>query len=331
MSKLRLTLATTVTDRSQAVLDGRIPVEGCELIPLPGAGQEIFRRTLVDKAFDIAELSMSSYLVATARGDQDYIAIPVFLSRAFRHASIYIRKDRGITTGADLAGRHVGVEQFQQTAGLWARGILREEYGLDTRRVHWRTGGIEKPNAAGERTPIKLPPGIDLQAIDAGKTLNGMLRDGELDALIVPPMPSSMKTHPELVGRLFPDYVAAEQAYFRKCGIFPIMHTVVIRRSLCEAHPWLPVEVYKAFAKAKAEALAVLEQTNINRVALAWCAADVERTRAVLGERMWAYGFAASKHEIEAMLRYSVEDGLLSRPLTPDELFHPSTLRLADS
>ena len=331
MAGLRITLATTVSDRTQAVLDGRIPIAGCEVTALPGGGHDIFRRTLAEKAFDIAELSMSSYLVAASRGDTDYIAIPVFPSRAFRHASIWIRRDRGIASGADLAGRHVGVEQFQQTAGLWVRGILREEHGLDTNSVHWRSGGLEQPDDKGERTRIALPPGIDLQPIGAGRTLGAMLLDGELDALIVPPVPSAAKKDPDRIGRLFPDYVAAEQAYFRKTGIFPVMHTIVIRRSLCEAHPWLPVEVFKAFAKAKAQALAALAQTNINSVALAWCAADVERTRAVLGERMWAYGLPASRHEIEAMLRYSFADGLLSRPMTPEDLFHPATHALADS
>ena len=330
MGKLSLTLATTVTDRSLPVLDGRVAIPGCDVIALPGEGHDIFRRTLNDKAFDIAELSMSSYMVAASRGDQDYVAIPIFLSRSFRHSCIYIRKDLGITCAADLAGKRIGMEQYQQTAGMWARGILREEYGLDTTKVHWRTGGLEKPNSAGERTKITLPPGVDLQPVAAGKTLNGMLVDGELDGLMLPPVPSSMGTHPELVGRLFPDYVAAEKDYFRKTGIFPIMHTVVIRRSLCEAHPWLPAEVFNAFAQAKAQALKVLTQMSINRVALAWIADDYKQTKAVLGKHMWAYGLPASRHEIEAMLRYSEADGLLAKKMTPEELFHPSTHKLAD-
>jgi 4,5-dihydroxyphthalate decarboxylase len=330
MAKLTVTLAATVSDRSQPVLDGHVPIAGCDVIAMPGGGQDIFRRTLADKAFDIAELSLSSYMVATARGDQDYIAIPVFLSRAFRHSSLYIRKDRGIASGADLAGKTIGMEQYQQTAGVWVRGILREEYGLDTTRVHWRTGGLEKPNNLGERTKIQLPPGVDLQPIGAGQTLNAMLASGEIDGLMLPPIPSALRTHPDVVGRLFPDYVAAEKAYFRKTRIFPIMHTVVIRRSLCEAHPWLPVEVYNAFARAKADALNALTQVNINRVALAWAAADAANTRDALGDRMWAYGLAASRHEVEALARYALADGLLARPLEPESLFHPSTLKLAD-
>ncbi|MDX3907436.1 MAG: ABC transporter substrate-binding protein [Pigmentiphaga sp.] len=330
MAKLRVTVATTVTDRTQAILDGRIPINGCDVIPLPGGAQDIFRRTLNDKAFDIAELSMSSYLVAASRGDQDYVAIPVYLSRAFRHSSIYIRKDRAIACGADLADKQVGVIQYQQTAGLWVRGILRDEHGLDTARVRWRTGGLDVPSTAGERTRIQPPPGIDLQPIAAHKTLNGMLIAGELDALIVPPVPASMHTHPELVGRLFPDHVAVEQAYFRRTGIFPIMHTVVIRRELCEAYPWLPREVYDAFTTAKAQALTELGQANINRVALPWIAADTARAREVMGDRMWAYGLTASRHELDAMLRYSETDGLLSRTMKPEDLFHPSTHRLAD-
>ncbi len=330
MTKLDITVATTITDRTQAILDGRIAIEGCRVIPQPGNAQDIFRRTLSDKAFDVAELSMSSYLIAASRGDQDYIAIPVYLSRAFRHASIYVRRDRGIAHASDLAGRHVGIAQYQQTAGLWVRGILRDEYGLDPMHVHWRTGGLDTPNDKGERLPLRPPAGLDLKAISAGTTLNGMLIDGELDALILPPIPPALHTHPHLVGRLFPDYVAVEQDYFRRTGIFPIMHVLVIRRTLCEAHAWLPEKVYEAFVRAKNQALQALTQININRVSLPWIAADAARVREIMGKRIWAYGLEASRHELETMLRYSETDGLLARSLTPEALFHPSTHSLPD-
>ncbi|MFM0721678.1 ABC transporter substrate-binding protein [Paraburkholderia strydomiana] len=326
METLNITVAATVTDRSQPLLDGRVSIAGCRVTPLPGQAQSIFRGVLTDFAYDIAELSMASYLVATSRGDFPYIAIPVFLSRCFRHGCVYIRKDRGIATGADLAGKRVGMVQYQQTAAVWVRGILRDECGLDTNTVKWHTGGLETPDDTGERVLLHLPPDVSLQRIDCGKTLNQMFADGQLDALISTRTPSSLAKHSDVLGRLFPDHVDEEKAYFRRTGIFPIMHVVVIRRELCDRFPWLPVETYKAFLRARAEALYALTQTNINRVSLAWAADDFARTQAVLGRKLWAYGLPDSRHEIDTLIRYAQEDGLLAAPLDADGLFHPGTL-----
>jgi len=329
MAKLRVSLACTQTDRAAPVLDGRIPIAGCEVIALPGQTQEIFRRVLDDQAFDIAEMSMGSHIVQAGRGMKDYAAIPVFLSRAFRHSAIYIRTDRGIARPQDLAGRTVGINQYQQTVGLWVRGILGDEYGVRTQDVNWVSGGIEEPGG-GERIALKLPETIRLAGIAKTKNLNAMLAEGEIDALVATRAPSCFESGNPNVGRLFPDYRAAETGYFQKTRIFPIMHCVVIRQRLIDENPWLPVEVFKAFAKAKALALAELSLLNIARVSLAWVTEDAAATRRVLGDRMWGYGFKDSRHETEAMLRYAFNDGLIAKAMTPQDLFHPSTLGLCD-
>ncbi|QJP15735.1 ABC transporter substrate-binding protein [Starkeya sp. ORNL1] len=329
MTKLRLSLACTQTDRAAPLLDGRIAIEGCEIIPLPGQTQDIFRRTLSEQAFDIAELSMSSHIVQCGRGVQDYVGVPVFLSRAFRHASLYIRTDRGIASPADLAGRTIGIEQFQQTVGLWLRGILADQYGVRTQDVNWRTGGLDAPGG-GERLALSLPPDIRLEPIAKGDTLNAMLADGRLDAVIATRPPSCFMAGSANVARMFPDYRAAEIDYFRASGMFPIMHGVVVRRSLVDQNPWLPAEVFRAFAKAKAYALNELTLMNVARVSLAWIAEDAAATRAILGKQMWAYGLEESRHELSAMLRYAANDGLTAGEIAPEALFHPSTHKLRD-
>jgi 4,5-dihydroxyphthalate decarboxylase len=328
--KLTVSVACSVTDRSTPILDGRIKINGCSVIPMPGETQDIFRRTLNDQAFDIAEMSMSSHIVTTARDNSAYIGVPIFLSRSFRHSSIYIRSDRGISRPEDLAGRTIGLDQYQQTVALWARGILRDRHGVQPEDVKWRTGGLEQPGG-GERVALKLPATIDLQSIPQGQTLNGMLAAGELDAVISPRPPSSFRLPEKIVSRLFPDYRTAEVEYFKATGIFPIMHLVVIRRSLVERHPWLAAEVFNAFAKAKAEALNNLTLMNIPRVSLAWVVDQADETRQILGQKMWAYGLEESRVELETMLRYSHADGLIAAQMAPEALFHPSTHKLPDA
>lgn len=330
MAKLRLSLACTQTDRAAPILDGRIPIAGCELIALPGQTQDIFRRVLDDKAFDIAEMSLGSQIVQAGRGIRDYVAIPVFLSRVFRHSAIYIRTDRGIARPEDLAGRTLGIAQYQQTVGLWVRGILGDEHGVRTQDIDWMNGGLEEPGG-GERIPLTLPDTIRLTPIAPDATLNAMLADGTIDGLIASRAPSCFERGQPQVARLFPDARTAEIGYFRKTGIFPIMHCVVIRQRLVEDNPWLPAEVFWAFAKAKALALKDLTLANIARVSLAWIADDAAATRRVLGDRMWGYGFRESRHEIEAMLRYALNDGLIAKAMAPEDLFHPSTHNLPDS
>lgn len=330
MAKLKLTLACIATDRSRPILDGRVEIEGCEIEPLNIEPEEIFRRALNEKAFHLTELSMGSHIVTTARGDAAYIGVPVFLSRVFRHSAMFVRTDRGIRSPADLAGRRIGVPEYQQTAGMWVRGILRDQYGVDTTKMTWFTGGQEKPGIA-ERIALDLPPHIDVRPIGPTETLNGLLAAGEIDAIFSPRPPSCFVQKTAPVDRLFSNYREAEMDYFRKTRFFPIMHTLAVRKDIAEAHPWLPAKLFAAFAKAKAMSLAELAQNNVLRVALPWVASWYEEARVLMGPNIWPYGFRENREEIAAMTRYAHADGLAARVVDPAELFHPSTLDLADA
>ena len=322
---LRLTLACTTSDRTRPILDGRVEVPGVTLTVLPGEPEDIFRRALRDRAFDVTELSMGSHIVTTARGDAPYIGIPVFPSRAFRHGAIYVRTDRGIRTAADLAGRRIGLPEYQQTAALWVRGILREHYGVDTLGIAWRTGGMEEAGQ-GERVALKLPPGMNVTPIGPGETLNAMLAAGEIDAVVGPRPPSCFVARSAPVDRLYPDYRTEEEAYFRATGFFPIMHCVAVRRELAAAHPWLPLELFRAFARARAMAVADLSLVNVLRASLPWIAAEAEAQTRLMGGDPWPYGFRRNRDEVAAMIRFAVADGLAARAIAPEDLFHPSVL-----
>lgn len=323
---LDLTVATTLTDRTAPILDGRIGIEGCRVIPKGIAdAQEIFRRTLKEAAFDVAEMSMSTHIVMSARGDYDYVALPVFLSRAFRHSSIYIRSDRGIDSPEQLTGRRIGLEQYQQTIALWVRGILGDMHGVNASSIDWVNGGLEQAGG-GERVALDLPPGIRLQPAPEGESLNSLLARGDLDAVIATRPPSCFVKGDAPVARLFPDYRAAEVDYFRKTGNFPIMHCLLLRRSLAKQHPWLARAVFDAFSKAKAQALNDLTHKNYLRVSLPWGAEEAADMQRLMGDRMWAYGLEPNRHELQDMLRYAMNDGLVARPMQPDELFAQTIL-----
>src|SRR6266568_1493894 len=244
MVEVPITIACGNYDRTRAIKDGRVKVDGCDVTYLPLYPEEIFHRAFKFQEFDVSELSFSSYIRTIAAGTSPYVGIPAFVSRIFRHSGIYIRKDAGIRTPADLRGKRIGVPEYQITAVVWLRGMLQHEYGVAPNEIHWRNGGQEEPGR-GERTPLKAIPGLDLQPLGPEQTLVGMLRDGELDALFTARAPSSFLKGEPHIARLFPDTRAAEKAYFQKTGLFPIMHLIGIRKTLVAQYPWLPVSLYK--------------------------------------------------------------------------------------
>lgn len=327
MPDLKLTLACVATDRSRPILDGRVTVPGVAFDATPGEPEAIFRTALREHAWDVTELSMSSHITVTARGDAHYVGIPVFLSRAFRHSGIYVRTDRGIDRPEDLKGRTIGLPEYQQTAALWVRGILRDLHGVGVRDVKWRIGGVEQAGQH-ERIKLDLPSDIDAKPIGPEDTLNGLLATGKIDAIVSPRPPSSLDEPGIPVGRLFPDYRAAEIDYHRQTGFFPIMHCLAIRRTLAEAHPDLPGRLFRAFVSARDMALAELGLINVLRVSLPWVASALADTQTVMGADIWPYGFRRNRDEIAAMTRYAHEDGLTGRRLEPEELFHSSALDL---
>ena len=328
MKTLELSLGCCNYDRTRAVFDGRVGIEGCELVPIALEPEETFHRVFQGQEFDICEMSLSSHTLNIARGTNKYVAVPAFLSRAFRHSGIYIRTDRNIRTPADLRGRQVGIPEYQITANVWIRGMLQDEYGIHPRELRWRRGGLEQPGRR-ERSPISLPADIEVKQVADDASLSQLLDAGELDAVFSAKAPSCHTRGAPGVGRLFPDYRAAEQDYFARTRLFPPMHVVGIRKSLVEQHPWLPVSVYKAFIEAKALAIEELHQIGHFAATLPWGVAELEATKKLMGCDYWSYGLAANTHALETFVRYHHEQGISPRLVKPEELFATSVLDMA--
>jgi 4,5-dihydroxyphthalate decarboxylase len=328
MSKHKLSMSVGNYDRTQALFDGRVQVEGCEITAVPLEPEEAFHRAFRYGEFDITEISMSSHMMTTARGDNQYVAVPAFLSRVFRQSGVYVRTDRGINRPQDLKGKRIGVPEYQITANVWIRGILEEEFGVKPSDIHWRRGGIEEAGR-GERAPISLPDSVDLQQIPDDKTLSGMLEAGELDGYIGARAPSCFLRGAPHVGRLFKDYIQDEKDYFRRTRIFPIMHMVGIRKTLVEQHPWLAVSVYKAFLKAKALAVHELNEICHLAVSLPWMVHHHNEAKALMGDDYWPYGLDANRHVIDKFAQYHHGQGLSVRHVAAEELFARSSLDLS--
>lgn len=326
MAPLPLTLACGPYDRTRALADGRVPVEGVDLRYVPLDPEEIFFRMLGHGPghgeFDVSELSLASYLL-THLADRPLVAIPVFPSRSFRHSGVYVSEKSGLTRPEELAGGTVGVAEYQLTANVWIRGILQEYHGVPARSVRYRTGGLNEPGRE-EKIRLDLPPDIDVAPIPPGETLAGLLARGELDAIYSPRAPVA----PDGAGirRLFADPRAAEQEYYRASGIFPVMHVVVIQRRLYEANRWLAQSLAKAFSQSKELAYADLRRTAALAVTLPWVREEYQATVGLLGEDFWSYGLDANRHGLETFIRYAGEQGMISRPPAPAELFAPETL-----
>jgi 4,5-dihydroxyphthalate decarboxylase len=327
MANVPVTFACSDNDRTRAIIDGRARIEGCDVTTLVLEPAEMFARACRYFEFDITELSFSSYMRMVDQGDSPYTAVPAFLSRAFRHSSIYVRTDRGIRSPADLAGRTVGVPEYQMTAALWLRGMLQDEHGVAPQDLKWRTGGQEQPGRE-ERMPVAIP-GLDLKPIPEGATLSAMLQSGDIDAMLSARTPSVFLRRAPHVDRMFPDYKAVEQAYYKKTGYFPIMHIVAIRTSLAARYPWLPASVYKALLESKAIGLEKLTNLAQLAVALPWMEFESSATKALMGNDYWRYGVKDCRHEIDVMTRYAHEQGLTARRLAPEELFAASTFSMA--
>src|SRR6266699_1377148 len=323
--RLQLSLACWDYDRTRALADGSVRPEGIDLIYHELLVEETFFRMLRNREFDAAEMSLSSYCVSLMRDDPAFIAIPVFPSRFFRHSCIFVSTKSGIGEPKELAGKRIGVPEFQMTAPVWIRGILHDEYGVEPAGCEYWTGGEEEPGR-DEKLKLDLPAKFRLKAIGQKQTLAQMIAEGEIDALHTARAPSSFYTRPGTVRRLFENYVEVEKAYYRKTKIFPIMHTVVIRRDVYRANPWIAGSLYKAFVRAKQKVYENLYTTSALTTMLPWQIAQVEDVRREMGDDWWPYGFEANRHVLDTFLRYHHEQGLSKRRLRPEELFAPETL-----
>ena len=322
---LLLSFACPPYDRILPLAYGRVVPEGIRFNYLSLEVEEVFWRQLRNMEFDVSESSLSSYVMLRSRGDERFIAIPVFTSRFFRHSCVFINTQKGIREPQDLKGKVVGLPEYQITAVVWLRGIFQDEYGVFPRDIQWRNGGEETPGRK-EKIDVHLPPEIDLKPIPADKYLSQMLDDGELDAMFTARAPSSFTKGSPNVARLFENPREVEEQYYRKTGIFPIMHTVIIKRDIYEENPWIAVNLYKAFHEAKKIVMGRYAETAALYVTLPWVHDEIDRTKKSMEEDWWPYGARKNQNVLETFLRYHHEQGLSKRLMTIEELFAPETL-----
>jgi 4,5-dihydroxyphthalate decarboxylase len=371
MPDVRISIASGEYDRIRAIRDGGVKVEGCAVIYHVIEPNQLFVRNLKNQEFDVSEMSFSTYIALRDQGKAHYTALPVFLSRAFRHSAIFVRTDRGIASPMDLKGKRVGTPEYFTTMLVWMRGLLSDEYGIEPSDLRWRLGPLEQParpsapspqsksavadfdpfmewpkpaytrvsatplSDRSRASPTSVGGGekkearegaatIEIEAIPANRTLAGMLADGELDAVFSARPPSCFLRGAAGVARLFPDYRAAEQAYYRKAGIYPLMHAVGIRNILVEQHPWMAGNLFRAFSTAKEIAVADFEKLSAFALTLPWIEAEYRATQAVLGQDIWPYGVAANRKAIDTLCRYLHEQGFTKRRMSVEELFAPT-------
>lgn len=330
MATTTITFGCYKYDRINALINGRVQIGGFALAPVILPASELFPRALLRNEFEVVELSASTYMMQVARKQSKYIAIPVPIARAFRHGAIYIRTDRNISTPKDLEGKIVGIPSYQFTAVMWMRGILQDQYGVDFRRMRYRTGAANK-NEQVRRPEFQLPINIEISPLEK-KSLSAALEEGLVDAVISPEPPDCYHRSNEVV-RLFEDPAAVELAYRLSTGFFPTMHFIAIRQDVVDKNPTLPKVLFEALTRSKNLAIADLEtiaNDSANILTMPWFAAQIASTQKNLGRNFWPYGFAENRSEFEAMCRYSYEQYLCADKLAPEQLFHETTLALVD-
>jgi len=322
VSRLHLTFACGDYDRTRALEDGSVRPDGIDLTYLRLPVEETFFRMLRHREFDVAEMSLSTYVATLDQDPPPFVALPVFTSRMFRHGGIYVNASSGIGSPSDLRGKRVGSPEFQLTACVWIRGILAEHHGVPVDSVTYYTGGQETP---GRIEKGKVDTGLDIRPIPAGATLAQMLADGEIDALYTPRVPSPFRDRDSRVARLFDDVVTVEKEYFAATGIFPIMHVVVIRRDVYERHPWVAQSLYKACRIARDDAYARVYDSSALRFMEPWLIQHLEESRQLLGQDYWSYGLAENEKNLDVFLRYHHEQGLSRKRYEPADLFAAET------
>jgi 4,5-dihydroxyphthalate decarboxylase len=325
MANLKLTLACWDYDRTRPLIDGRVKPEGIDLDIQLLRPRQTFQRMLDDQEFHASELSLASYTALKGRGACPFVAIPVALSKIFRHSCIYVRSDAGIQKPEDLKGKRVGTSQYSSTALVFMRGMLQHEYGVRDSDMHWHMGGL---NSFTEQPliPLDLPERVKLDFLTGGQTLERLFDAGELDALLSIYIPQLFLKSSPRIARLFPNFKQVEQDYYRRTGIFPIMHTIVVREDVHRKHPWVAQSLYTAFSRAKDIAVDGLYDTDALHLALPWLLDHVEETWRVFGRDFWAYGLEPNRPTFTAIGQYVHEQGLSPRVVSADELF-PNELR----
>lgn len=331
MSDLQLKIAFWNYDRTHALTDGTVKIDGVDAsFTSARIVSEIFERMIRQREFDVSELGLTYYLRTLDFDDPPFIAIPIFPNRCFRHSAIYINRSSGIQKPQDLVGKTVGeFAVYGHDAGVWPKGILSDEYGVTPNQCRWVIGGLDWPMAPIDFIPRPHPANIDVTLAPEGKELGGMLEAGEIDALISADVPKCVLNNSPRVARLFPDYESVERDYYQRTGIFPIMHTVVVRKELLAQHPGLAQAIYRGFCDAKDVAMeqykAGLIFNNMN-IMIPWLSQLLNEDRRLLGDDWWMYGVEANRKTIDTFLRYHLEQGLSKRRLTCEDVFVPELL-----
>ncbi len=320
MGKLQLSIAIGDYDRNRALIDGRVQIDGVDPIFMALTPEEMFFRAFRHQDFDISEVSFASQVVSIAQDRPKYQALPIFLSRAFRHSAIYIRTDRGNEIPEQVRGRKIGIAEYQLSANVWARAILEDEYGVKPSDIHWVRGGMNSPGRP-EKIAIKLPGDVKMTAAPEDKSLNDLLISGEIDGFIGPRSPKCFDDQISNVGRLFGNTVETASAYWKKTGIFPIMHLLGVRRELLEAHPFLAGALMKAFSASKASAEALLADTSATKVTMPFVEDHLSEAKKLMGDNFWSYGINGNEATINTFLDHHHRQGLSSRRVMIEELF----------
>lgn len=322
MKNLELNLACWDYDRTRPLMDGRVKADGIDLKVQMLRPRQMFPRMLERKEFDCSELSLASIATLAGRGDDSFVALPIPVSKFFRHSCIYVREGSGIEKPTDLIGRRVGTTQYGSTAAVFMRGMLQDDFGVRAADMHWHMGGLQTPTET-PLVPLDLPKDIRLDYLAPGMTLEAMFEAGELDALASIYLPGLFLKKAPCIRRLFPNYRQVEEEWWRRTGIFPIMHVIALQRQIYEKNPWIAESLFNAFAKARDIAIHDLYDTDALRVALPWLIHHVEESRAALGDDFWSYGFEANRATVAALGRYVWEQGLSPRIVPPEEILLP--------
>ncbi|GLK85645.1 ABC transporter substrate-binding protein [Ancylobacter defluvii] len=315
-----LTIGCGAYDRTWPLIAGVIRPPGYRLDWAILPPEEVFLRGMLGGEFDITEMSLSTYSLLRSRGTCRYVGLPIFVSRKFRHSAIYIRADADIARPEDLRGRRIGMPEYQLTANVWVRGLLSDEYGVSADSVHWMIGGIDAPGRE-EKVPIDLPTRFTVTRLGAGETLWQMLLEGRVDAIIAPRAPQAFAQGHPAIRRLFADVPGAERDYYRRTGLFPLMHVIGVRQDVMERHVGLPAALSEAFSAAKAFAAGELHQYAYDAAMLPWQEASLRETEATMGADYWPYGLEPNRMAIEAFARYQFEQGIVERVQSASDIF----------
>ena len=333
--KVKITVAGYKYDRVDGLAEGQVEIEGCETrfeaAKIGDMNTHIFSGP---KTREVTEIGLLPFILAVANEEfKDYSLIPVFPLRVFRHKSIFIRTDRGITKPSDLRGKKVATPGYSSTSLTWIRGFLQQEYGVKPEDIEWVISSKDSSASAGGATSKLekvIPKGISISEGPKGKDESDLLVDGDVDALFHAAEPRAYQDGHPKVARLFADSRQTERAYYDKTGIFPIMHSVAVRKDVLQANPWLTIALFHAYSQSKQLTYDSIKQSAWYNTSLPWVAQEAEETRKLMGDNYWPYGIAPNLKALNALLQYSHEQGLAKRKLKIEELFHESTFDLAE-